>query len=350
MKIGAPAGYWIWFGGVAPLLLTISVTGCASLIDPNVPEPIRANVEPEFDREYLLYRPSSYNREQAWPLIVVCHSTFPDSANKRIRVWTQLAEQAGFLVVAPQLKGNRKEFLAGSARQIPLQHQDERHILAAIRHVCAAHTISQDRVFIHGFSGGTHAALHTGLKHPEIFRAISLAQPKFDQDYLANIAELVDPYQPVFVERSIADAVMGKHGRRCVEWLRARLENLREDTVGGTQEASTQQHVEFFEDVIRTIPWIRIRALPGPDNNVLSVQFSVQSSTKLRRYRWSFGDQAESTLTEPLHTFAEPGTFRITAAVEDAEGRTHHRSVNLAVPQIAIAHTPVSPGSSPQRH
>ncbi len=339
MKTGWRARYWIWSKCVALSLLVVSASGCASLIDPNVPEPLRARVEPEFDREYLLYRPSSYNREQAWPLIVVCHSSFPDSPNKRIRAWTQEAERTGFLVVAPQLTGNSKGFPAKPEKYIPLLQQDEGHILAAIRHVQAGHTISEDRIFIHGFSGGAYAALYTGLKHPEIFRAISVAQPKFDEDYLATIVELIDPYQPVFVERSVADTLTGKHGGRCIDWLRARLENLREDTSSGAQEASTLRQVEFFEDVLRTIPWIHILALPAQDDNPLAVQFRLQCSATTSRYHWSFGDQAESTLAEPIHAYTESGTYRVAVTVEDNQGREHRRVIYLAVPQLAIRRT-----------
>jgi len=323
---------------VTALTLMILGSGCASLIDPNGLEPIRANRDPEFGREYLLYRPSSYDREQAWPLVVVCPSSFPDSPNKRLRAWTQQAEQAGFLVVAPHLKGNRKDFPARAEKQVPLLRQDEQHILSAIRHVCAGHTISENRIFILGFSGGGHPALYTGLRHPEIFRAVSLAQPRFDQSYLANCVELIDPHQPVFVERNITDTVTGKHARRCIEWLQTRLENVKEDTTGGLEEASTQRHVEFLEDVLRTIPWIRIRALPGPDNNALAVQFKLHHSGKPQRYNWTFGDGGESTVAEPLHVYGEPGTFRVAVTVEDAQGKKSRRAIDLSVPQLAVRH------------
>ena len=60
----------------------VSTPGCSQLIDPNVPAPLRDLVEPVLGREYLLYRPSHYDREYDWPLIVVCHTSFPDSPNR----------------------------------------------------------------------------------------------------------------------------------------------------------------------------------------------------------------------------------------------------------------------------
>ena len=70
--------------------------GCSQYINQETPGPIQSFVEPEFGRDYLLYKPSAYNREQVWPLIVVCHTSFPDSPDKRISTWSRLAEDHGF--------------------------------------------------------------------------------------------------------------------------------------------------------------------------------------------------------------------------------------------------------------
>ena len=83
-------------GGVLPILFS----GCSPYVDSRVPEPIRPVVEPVLGREYLLYRPSGYDKRLTWPLIVVCHGAFPDNPNRQIRVWTELAESDGFLVLA----------------------------------------------------------------------------------------------------------------------------------------------------------------------------------------------------------------------------------------------------------
>jgi hypothetical protein len=327
-------------GRVVMSLLPLMLAGCASLTDPNVPEPIRANIEPEHGERYLFYRPSSYNREQSWPLVVVCHSSFPDSPNNRIRDWTLDAERTGFLVLAPRLAANRKDFPPKPDAQLELLKQDEEHILAAIRHVRAAHTISEDRVFLHGFAGGARPALYTGLKHPEVFRAVTLSQPRFDKEYLAGVVDFIDPHQPIFVERNITDAVTGRHARRCVDWLCKRTDHVTEETSSAASDAGTSRHVGFFEHVVRTIPWIRIRALPGRGKSSMTVQFKSSHSTTPTRMHWSFGDGTESTLTEPLHVYETPGTFRVELTVHDTQGIKHRRTIYLAVPQLTTRHTP----------
>ncbi len=308
-------------------------TGCSQYIDPNVPEPIRPYVEPEFGREYLVYRPSSYSKDYAWPLIVICHSAFPDSPNRRIRAWTRLAEDHGFVVAAPKLEGNRKSWAPKAARQISLQRDDEKRILAAIRHIRAAHNISEDRIFIHGFSGGAHVALHTGLRHPEVFRAIALSQPGFEEAHLADAAGAIDFHQPVFVHYSVADAVMRKHARRCVEWLRSQGAKLTENPHGPGRDDDTERSVRFFEEVLRTQPWIHIRALPARGGNPLEIQFKLRRSCEPTQYRWEFGDGDESPLAEPVHAYAAPGTYRVTVTVDTPSGGEQQRRVRLTLPE-----------------
>src|SRR3972149_5461108 len=133
------------------LWISLSLPGCSQYIGPNVPEPIRPFIEPQFGDEYLLYRPSSYDRNKAWPVIVVCHSTFPDSPNRRLRAWTELAESQGFLLVAPRLTGNKNSWISGAKKE-KKPPDDETHILAVIQHVRAAHNVSDDRILIHGFT------------------------------------------------------------------------------------------------------------------------------------------------------------------------------------------------------
>jgi len=317
-------------------LCCVLVTGCSQYIDPNVPEPIRPYVEPEFGHEYLLYRPSAYNNDHAWPLVMVCHSSFPDSPNKRIRAWTRLAEQHGFLVAAPTLSGNRASWPPKAPKQIPLQRDDEKRILAVIRNIRAAHNVSNDRIFIHGWSGGAYAALHTGLRHPEIFRVITMSQPKFDESYLTDVDDAIDHYQPVLVHYDVADAITGKHARRCVNWLRSRSANLSEDSHGAVTAGQAGRPVEFFEEILRRVPWIRIRAFPAPGGDPMKIQFKLHCSYQPTTYHWKFGDGDESTTPEPVHVYASQGTYPVAVTIDGPDGTQQQRSVHLKIPEVAL--------------
>jgi predicted esterase len=322
------------------VVFIITPCGCSQYIDPNVPEPIRPFVEPELGGKYLLYRPSAYDRGKSWPLIVVCHSSPFDSPNERIRAWTQLAESHGFLVVAPKLKGTARHGVRRVAGQIALQREDEERILAAVRNVGAGHSISEDRIFIHGWSGGALAALYTGLRHPDLFRAIALSQPGFKEGFLADADAAIDVSQPVSVGYSFVDVVTGKDARKCVEWLQTHGVNA-EVSTGPVRPSDARRPVQFFEEVIRKVPWLHIRAYPVPGGDPLEVQFKLRCTEPPSTYHWDFGDGEESVVAEPVHRYKNPGTYRITLAVEQSAGRMHHRAINLKLPEATV--TPAGP-------
>ncbi len=315
-----------------PLVVFAFLTGCSRYIDPNVPEPIRPHVEPEHGGDYLLYRPSSYKRDRAWPLIVACHGSFPDSPDKRIRAWTQQAESYGFLVAVPKLRGAKGILRVRPAKQVIRRRDDERHILATIGHIRASHNVSEDRIFIHGWSGGACTALHAGLRHPGIFRAIALSSPKFDEGCMAGGDEIIDRYQPVFVHYELTDAVTGKHARRCVDWLQSRSAALTVNAHGVLRTTDTEPAVRFFELVLRTQPWIRIRAFSTLGGNPLEMQFKLRCSFQPTQYVWEFGDGQESAVAEPVHAYTAPGTYRVSVTVDEPKGAQHRRSVKLKVP------------------
>jgi dienelactone hydrolase len=321
---------------VAFLWTLVALTGCSQYIDPNVPEPIRPFTEPQYGGEYLLYRPSSYNREHAWPLVVVCHSCFPDTPNRRIRAWTELAESHGFLLVAPQLTGAKKSWSRNANEKHKRQVDDEARILAVIQHVRAACNVSDDRILIHGFAAGAASALRTGLKHSQTFRAIGLTQPNFDAAELADVASWIDPYQSVNLSYAAADLLTGKEGRSCADWLRAHGTNLRDDPTGSPAGSDAARYVEFFQQVIRKELWIHVTATPTGLHNPLEMRFKLMSSSPPARFRWQFGDGDESPVAEPTHAYSKAGTYRVAVTVEWQKTNPHTRILDLTVPDAIL--------------
>ncbi len=320
---------------VSALLLT--TPGCLRYIDPDVPEPIRPFKEPEFGGEYLLYRPFGYDRTQAWPLVVVCHSAFPDSPNRQIRAWTELAESKGFLLLAPSLESSRRDWPENIHQQIAEQLADQKHILACIRHVEAGHNVSKDRIMIHGWGGGAIPALYTGLKTPDTFRAVAVTQPKFNEAAFAGVVEYLDPYQPIHVNYDVGDVITGRNAGRCVTWLRGLNARVLEDAAGTGRRFEpnpddNRKVIAFFENVIRNYPWVFIRSYPPKNASPLTLQFKVRSSRPAMRFWWQFGDEDGSPVAEPIHTFPAPGAYPITVTIEDDQGDTHTRSRTIRVP------------------
>lgn len=322
---------------VSTILLASS--GCAQLLSLGMRQPIREGVEPQNSGRYYLYKPSNYDARKAWPLVVVCHGAFPDSAKNHIHNWTEAAESKGFLVAAPKLKSPGAATTRKAGKLIARLRDDEQHVLNTIQHVRGAYHISDDRVFIHGWSGGAIAALHTGLKHPDLFRAISVVQPKFQAALLADAEHLVDPDQPVFVDYSGTDTLTGNHARRLLDWLSDKHASVQEHGIGPARAGSVDRSVSFYENTIRSGLWIRIKVYPQDDPGGLTVRFRLKTSGTPVRYRWTFGDGDTSPVTAPVHTYRQPGTYRVKVSVATQEGLRDQQIVHIQVPNARIQRT-----------
>jgi len=318
--------------GVVALLLLHA--GCSQLIAPDASRPIEKHVEPESGREYLLYRPSRYDRANAWPLIVLCHSGFPDSASKQVQEWATLAEEYGFVVIAPKIEATRGALSRSGAQEPNALKLDEAGILSSVRHVRAGHNISEDRMFIQGQAGGAGSAMFTGLRNREMFRAISLSQPRFDRGDMADVTVYVDPYQPVFLNFRGSDVMTGKQGRECADWLRSYGADLRSQPVGGGNHP--QRAIEFFQDVIRKEPWIHVHAAPSEGANPLSLRFKMSTPVPPSRFRWRFSDGDESPVAEPVHVFSKAGKHRVVVTVDLPKLGEHTRYLDVDVPSGTV--------------
>lgn len=338
----------------ASVWFAVVVAGCARYIDPRVPEPIRPRVAPQGRVEYLLYRPSSYDRKRTWPLVVTCHGAFPDSPNRQIRSWTQFAESYGFLVVAPKLRKVELPWPSTTRDEVARLRENDRDVLAVLRHIQGSHNVSEDRVFIHGRSGGAHTALYSGLRHPDIFRAVAISDPKFDRLLLGDVADCVDSYQPVLVDHALADAITGKDAQRAATWLDDRCLNVVISSHGRFSGPDAQPAVDFFETVVRRYPWMHIRAIAADEDNPLQVRFRVKCSFRPTRVEWALGDGSTSSDADPLHTYTSPKTYVVSLAAHDPDGRTHHRRAALALPEVSLRpippeSQPLDPGQGPDR-
>ncbi|MFH0980717.1 MAG: PKD domain-containing protein [Planctomycetota bacterium] len=315
-------------------LLLTGVAGCPQYRDPRVPNPIQAVTEPDRGGEYLIYRPSAYDPDQSWPLVIVCHGTRPwDYPLRQIQDWVKLAEEKGFVVAAPTLKGTRGDFPPPAGRQIKRQRDDEETILATVRHVEGGHNIARDRVFLAGWSAGNYAVLYTGLRNPEVFRALAVLQGNFNAAYLNDLAERIDPFQPVYVLYGSVDVLTGTQGKDCVRWLREHHAAVTPEETGGPHAGHPTLAYQFFARVIRKVPWLRIRALAADAGDPLSAQFKTYASFEPRSYRWEFGDGETSPVATPVHTYAKTGEYTVTVTVETESGTKVRRAIALTVPQ-----------------
>lgn len=303
-------------------------SGCPQYRDANVPNRIQRQTDP-----YYLYTPSNYDRAYKWPLIILCHGTKPwDNAKRQMLDWVKLSEERGFIVAAPELSGTSKFPSPSLPDQLAKQLEDERRILNTVRHVRAAYNISDDRIFLTGWSAGGYAVLYTGLKHPEIFRALAVQQGNFEASYLTDLVGKIDRHTPVCLIHGSLDALAGAEPRACADWLDEQRANLFELDVAGGHRGHPKLTQEFFERVLRRMPWLRIRGFAAGGSDPLTVQFKTRGSVEPLSYQWSFGDGGESPVAEPVHRYAKPGTYHVSLIAVTPDDQTLQRSLELEVP------------------
>src|SRR5262245_21591049 len=111
-----------------PLILVLAslAAGCPSVERTPTQASIVELEADHSDRNYLLYVPSTYHDTRTWPLVVLCHGTWPyDTADLQMQEWANYAEQKGFIVVAPSLEATRADLPLSPERQVALQQSDE---------------------------------------------------------------------------------------------------------------------------------------------------------------------------------------------------------------------------------
>lgn len=316
-------------------MIMVTGAGCPQYRNTDVPEPILQCVEPETQGEYRLYVPSTYDRSHKWPLVVLCHGTIPwDTSRRQIADWVRLAEEHGFLVSAPELVGTSGLRPPPADKQIARQQEDEQRVMRMLRHVRGGYNISPDRIFLTGWSAGGYAVLYIGLKHPDVFRAIAIQQGNFDPVFLVDVADRINPHQPVCVIHSAADIFAGTDSKDCLDWLHQHHANVFELEVPGGHRSHPKRAQEFFERVLRQIPWLHIRSFGVDGSNPLAIQFKIRGSFAPTTYAWQFGDGADSPVAEPLHRYTKPGTYRVTLLTTTPEGNEVRRAIDLKVPQL----------------
>jgi predicted esterase len=263
-------------------------------------------------------------------LLIVCHGTRPfDYPLRQIQDWVRQAEELGFLVAAPSLDGTSADLFRKVEDQLDRQRRDERHILNVVRHIRGGYNISEDRIFLTGWSAGNYAVLHTGLRHSDVFRALALLQGNFDATYMADVTEALDPHQPVLVLYGATDLLRGD-AKAAAEWLEDQGALMVRSEIGGGHAGHPREACEFFRKIVNTVPWMHIRAIQTREDPY-RVQFKILSSFEPTAFRWAFGDGNSSPVARPVHTYAQAGTYRVTLDAQPERGSPVRRTVDVEI-------------------
>lgn len=313
--------------------LALLVCGCPSLTALPSQSAVQEVKPDEASSPSLLYVPSTYSSLKAWPLVVLCHGTIPyDTPQLQIREWASFAETKGIIVAAPRLFGIKGDFPPPPDQQIALEQQDEQTILKLVTTLKGRYRIAEEQVFLTGWSAGAYAILYTGLRHPDVFRALAIRQGSFDKRFMDISADRFDRWQPIEVIYGSTDFIRDQT-KDCVQWLRDQKLFVEELELPGTHRRIDPKFVwDFFSKIMRERPWIRLRVRAADSAQPLAVQFTLDCVPPAIRQKWDFGDkEEESRDAAPIHTYAKPGRYDVSVAVTMKGGKKFNRKRAIQV-------------------
>ena len=319
-------------------LALTALAGCTNMPKDKPGVRFIKDVDPESDAAYYLAVPTKHTPDKQWALIVTCHGTPPwDTAIQQIGKWGELVAARNVVVAAPMLSGTASDKLFPSvSRQIAKQEKDERVILSLVERLRPAYNIDPARVFLTGWSGGSYAVLYTGLRNPQVFRALAVHQGNFDERFVEPVAPRLDPYQPVQISYGITD-LLKSHADEAIEWLREhRMVYAVPQELSGHHRLLPDVAHRFFRRSVREFPWIVVTAHASRADQLMAVKFRVRSSPSAETYLWRFGDGTVSPARAPEHIYSESGTYEVKVTVRTVDDRQHVRSIRVTVPIARI--------------
>jgi predicted esterase len=315
------------------LLTLVFCAGCPSLEPLPTKAAITEQTEGRTQHPYLLYIPSRYTDSRPWPLLILCHGTWPyDTPKLQMQEWATFCETNGIIVAAPQLEGTKGDFPPPPEKQIALQQQDEQTILGVVASMKQRYRIAEEQVFMTGWSAGAFSILYTGIRNADVFRALAVRQGSFDARYFADIPEeCFDPWQPIKVIYGTTD-VLRDQTLACIAWLRDQKMYVSAEEIPGTHRRIEPSVVwRYFKEVMRERLWVRIRARPVDEADPLTVRFELDAIPEVVRQRWYFSESDDTTEATPVRTFPRPGKYKIAVNVALKNRKSYTRTRTIEV-------------------
>ncbi len=154
--------------------LSVSLTGCPIWHSTDTPVDEFKVTEPATKARFYLYVPSEYDSARKWPLVVTLHGTPGyDSAHMQVKEWKALAEEHGFIVLAPKLTSVQGVLPVARSSRLKQLATDERRVLAAMAEVKKRYNIDERTVMITGYSAGGFPMYYIAMRNPEKFNAMA---------------------------------------------------------------------------------------------------------------------------------------------------------------------------------
>ncbi len=178
---GVAALMGVYVVGVAPCFATLATSGLAQSTAsvPRTTERIQERSyqfeEASQQMEYQLYVPTAYDAATPSPLLVLLHGAGSNpGVIIRYQGLTDLAEERGYIVVAPMGYDLVAGYGAPSGRASELSERDVMNVLEL---TLEEFNVDRDRVYLSGHSMGGAGTLHLAIKYPDIWAALGPVAP-----------------------------------------------------------------------------------------------------------------------------------------------------------------------------
>ncbi len=177
------------------LLLSLLAAGCSMHLTADTPVEEFCATAAATETEYWIYLPSYYKDEpeRKWPLMITLHGRFlMDSAKAQVREWRGLAEEKGFIVVAPSLVSTRMGHVTDDGLLADVR-KDEKAVLAVLNEVEAKYgdRINRSAILLTAFAEGGYPLYYIGLSNPDRFTTI-MARSCYSDFYILEKIKLTE--------------------------------------------------------------------------------------------------------------------------------------------------------------
>jgi len=171
----------VYVVGIAPCSATLAASGLAQITTSvsgtteRIQERSYQFEEAGLRMEYQLYVPTTYDAATPSPLLVLLHGAgFYPGDIIRYQGFTDLAEERGYIVVAPMGYKPLGGYGRGSGR---ISELSERDVMNVLELTLGAFNVDRDRVYLSGHSMGGAGTLHLAIKYPDIWAALGPMAP-----------------------------------------------------------------------------------------------------------------------------------------------------------------------------
>jgi len=110
-----------------------------------------------------------------------------DGARRQAQEWRGLAEEHGFLVLAPVLDSTQGVLPVWRKSRLKDLAEDERNVLEAIREVKKSYTVDSGAVLIAGFSAGGYPLYYIALRNADLFSVLVARTCNCDTEILKTL-------------------------------------------------------------------------------------------------------------------------------------------------------------------